>query len=64
YYPISILGSFQQQLPGHQIFGVLYNIGCHLVSVSHAYVHKWASQIVYDPQYNSYWGLSDGEGPE
>ncbi|KAG0148932.1 hypothetical protein CROQUDRAFT_372481 [Cronartium quercuum f. sp. fusiforme G11] len=30
-------------------------------SVFHAYVHEWACQIKYNPQYNKDWGLSDGE---
>lgn len=33
-------------------------------AVFHAYVHEWACQIVYNPRYNTYWGLSDGEGLE
>ncbi|KAH9820410.1 hypothetical protein DFH28DRAFT_1121694 [Melampsora americana] len=45
-------------LPNHQsrlMFGT---------AVFHAYVHEWACQIIYNPRYNDYWGLSDGEGLE
>ncbi|OAV96540.1 hypothetical protein PTTG_26331 [Puccinia triticina 1-1 BBBD Race 1] len=30
-------------------------------SVFHAYVHEWACQVAYNPRFNSWWGLSDGE---
>ncbi|KAH9812315.1 hypothetical protein DFH28DRAFT_1223442 [Melampsora americana] len=33
-------------------------------SVFHAYVHEWACQIRFNPRFNKYWGLSDGEGLE
>lgn len=33
-------------------------------SVFHAYVHEWACQIKFNPRFNKYWGLSDGEGLE
>lgn len=47
--------------------GLLANFQTHLMfgtAVFHAYVHEWACQIVYNPRYNNYWGLSDGEGLE
>jgi hypothetical protein len=33
-------------------------------SVFHAYVHEWACQVKYNPRFNPWWGLSDGEGLE
>ncbi|PLW18435.1 hypothetical protein PCASD_06709 [Puccinia coronata f. sp. avenae] len=40
---------------GDMIFGT---------SVFHAYVHEWACQVKYNPRFNPWWGLSDGEGLE
>ncbi|KAH9815906.1 hypothetical protein DFH28DRAFT_1163510 [Melampsora americana] len=33
-------------------------------SVFHAYVHNWACQVLYNPRFNAFWGLTDGEGLE
>ncbi|KAH9460537.1 hypothetical protein Pst134EB_008709 [Puccinia striiformis f. sp. tritici] len=33
-------------------------------SVFHAYVHEWSCQVKYNPRFNSWWGLTDGEGLE
>ncbi|KNF01379.1 hypothetical protein PSTG_05478 [Puccinia striiformis f. sp. tritici PST-78] len=33
-------------------------------SVFHAYVHEWSCQVKYNPCFNSWWGLTDGEGLE
>ncbi|KAG0138994.1 hypothetical protein CROQUDRAFT_707494 [Cronartium quercuum f. sp. fusiforme G11] len=33
-------------------------------SVFHAFVHKWSCQIMYNPHFNRFWGLTDGEGLE
>ncbi|KAG0151946.1 hypothetical protein CROQUDRAFT_404917 [Cronartium quercuum f. sp. fusiforme G11] len=33
-------------------------------SVFHAFVHKWSCQIMYNPCFNRFWGLSNGEGLE
>ena len=33
-------------------------------SVFHSFVHEWACQVRYNPRYNDWWGLSDGEGLE
>ncbi|KAG0143618.1 hypothetical protein CROQUDRAFT_25071, partial [Cronartium quercuum f. sp. fusiforme G11] len=33
-------------------------------AVFHSYVHEWACQIKYNPQYKSHLGLTDGKGLE
>ncbi|POW08334.1 hypothetical protein PSTT_07644 [Puccinia striiformis] len=31
-------------------------------SVFHSYVHEWSCQVKYNPRFNDWWGLTDGEG--
>ncbi|KNE88232.1 hypothetical protein PSTG_18372, partial [Puccinia striiformis f. sp. tritici PST-78] len=33
-------------------------------SVFHSYVHEWSCQVKYNPRFNDWWGLTDGEGLE
>ncbi|KAA1104063.1 hypothetical protein PGT21_009222 [Puccinia graminis f. sp. tritici] len=33
-------------------------------SVFHAYAHEWSCQVKYNPRFNEFWGLTDGEGLE
>ncbi|KAG2079604.1 uncharacterized protein F5147DRAFT_749512 [Suillus discolor] len=64
HYALALIKKLFDNLPTNMTVGLLYDIGCQLHRIFHAYGHQWACQIIYHPRKCEGFGLSDGEGCE